>query len=215
MRIFASMKDNSSLCLNSAEYLKSQLIDFFILQMDDILIGNEVMYGVNRRVVDLLLVNNDNLIAVEIKGENDDLRRIQEQIEEYKKIFDYIIVCTAETHLDKLMKITTTDVGIYILTELGIQKIRKPKKQYKQDKLEMLYTMNSKYLKTVYNIKSNLNSDDIRTYTAKKSAKEIKRILCKYFSAKIEKRYKLFIADRGTHTHIDDIPLLSSNTEIQ
>lgn len=208
------MKDGSNLYLKSAEYLKSQLIDFFILQMDDILIGNEVMYGVNRRVVDMLVVNGNNLIAVEIKGENDDLRRIQEQVEEYKKIFDYIIVCTVKAHLDRLVKITTTDIGIYILTEGRIQKVRKPKKQYKQDKFEMLYTMNSKYLRTVNNIKSQLNSDEIRVLLAKKSSKEIKHILCEYFSGKIEKRYKLFIADRGIKTHIDDIPLLSSNTEI-
>lgn len=36
----------------SAEYLKSRLIDFFIQQFNNIFIGNEVMYGIKRKVVD-------------------------------------------------------------------------------------------------------------------------------------------------------------------
>lgn len=199
----------------SAEYLKSRLIDFFIQQFNNIFIGNEVMYGIKRKVVDLLIIKNNQLIAIEIKGDNDDLRKLQEQINECKKIFDYIIVCTTKTHLEKLNQIISDDIGIYLITENSIKKIKTPQKQNKQSKIDILYTMNSKYLKTELNINKKLNSDEIRELVAKKNMNYIHKLLCQYFSLRIKEKYQLFLSDRGIITHIDDIPILSSNIEIQ
>jgi len=59
------------------------------------------------------------------------LLRIQEQIEESKKIFNYIIVCTTIAHLDKMKQLLHNDIGIYCANERGINKIRNPQKQKK------------------------------------------------------------------------------------
>lgn len=200
----------------SAEYIKALVIDLFIKEEKNILIGNEVMYGGKRKVVDLLILNNNRLVAIEIKGDNDSLKRIEEQIEEYKKIFDYVIICTTETHLKKLENILSKDIGIYLVKKSQIFKVRKPLLQKKRNKLEMLYTINTKYLKQLSdkNMHS-LNSDEIRNYFSKMSIKKIHEILYSYFSIKLESKYQIFILDRGENTHIDDIPLLSSNINLQ
>ena len=75
--------------------------------------------------------------------------------------------------------------------------------------------MNSKYLKTELNINKKLNSDEIRELVAKKNMNYIHKLLCQYFSLRIKEKYQLFLSDRGIITHIDDIPILSSNIEIQ
>lgn len=210
------MKDGTSnIYLNSAEHLKSRLIDFILKQGDDMLIGNEIMYGTKRKVVDLLIVRNNKLIAIEIKGNSDDLRRIQEQVGECRKIFDYVIVCTTDIHAEKIKEYISDDVGIYVIREKNVTKIRSSKKQKTQNKQEMLYTMNAKYLRNTLNIKAQLDSDELRTYISRKSLNKIHDLLCSYFSLKIENKYKLFLSDRGMETHIDDIPLLSSDIEIQ
>lgn len=49
------------------------------------------MYGVKRKVVDLVVLKDDKIIAVEIKSDSDNLKRLEEQILEYKKIFDYVL----------------------------------------------------------------------------------------------------------------------------
>lgn len=196
---------------NSAEYIKAQLIDFFISELDDLVIGNEVMYGIKRKVVDLLILNQERLTAIEIKGDNDDLRRIQEQIEEYKKIFNYIIICTTENHLKKLQDAIPCDIGIYLIHHEGIKIKRRPKLQKHLDKKEILYTINTKYLKENSEIKLyKLNSDEVRSFYSKKSLDKIQKILYSYLYSKIEMKYKFFLSDRGNITHIDDIPLLSS-----
>ncbi|KAA6349405.1 hypothetical protein EZS27_003118 [termite gut metagenome] len=96
---------------------------------NDFFIGNEIMYGTKRKLIDLLILKDNQLTAIEIKADNDDLRRIEEQINESKKIFDYIIVCTTMIHFEKIMHLLSNDIGIYSVNKHSINIVRKPKKQ--------------------------------------------------------------------------------------
>ncbi|MCL2651706.1 MAG: sce7726 family protein [Candidatus Azobacteroides sp.] len=202
---------------SSAEYIKSQLIDFYISELtDNLVIGNEVMYGTKRKLVDLLILNNNELIAIEIKTDNDDLRKIEEQVKESKKIFDYIIVCTTIAHLEKIMQLLSNDIGIYSINEQGIKKIRKPQKQKKLNKAEILFSINSNFLrKNLSTPSSNINSDEIRQYYNKESINKIHNLFIDYLQRKVHSKFNLFLQHRGEFTHIDDIPLLSSSLHIQ
>jgi hypothetical protein len=201
----------------SAELIKSQLIDFVLSDFsNDFCIGNEVMYGTKRKLIDLLILNKNKLTAIEIKADNDDLRRLQEQINESKKLFDYIIVCTTLAHLEKTKQILPDDIGIYSVNEQGIQKIRKPKKQKELDKVEMLFSINSNFLKkNLSSTASNINSDEVRRQYFKKSIDKIHDLFTDYLQQKVQSRFNLFLQNRGEYTHIDDIPLLSSSLYIQ
>lgn len=75
--------------------------------------------------------------------------------------------------------------------------------------------MNARYLKQSLHIKSKFNSDEVRKYASQISITKTHQLLREYFSFKIKEKYLLFLSDRGVETHIDDIPLLSSNIEIQ
>jgi hypothetical protein len=197
----------------SAEFIKSQLIDFLMIDFSDkTIIGNEVMYGSKRKLVDLLILKNNTLTAIEIKAGNDDLRRITEQVEEYRKIFDYIIICTVAVHLGKIISLLSDDIGIYCINEQNIEVVRKPKKQGKLDKSEMLFTINSNFLKKNLSPKINFeNSDEVRKHYVKESRKKIHNTLVDYLYEKIEPKFNLFLEHRGVHTLIDDISLLSSS----
>lgn len=199
----------------SAEIVKTQIIDHFIsVFSNNFFIGNEVMYGTKRKLTDLLVLKNDQLIAIEIKTDRDNLRRIEEQISESKKLFDYVVVCTTMTHLEKIKQLLSEDIGIYSVNEHNIKIIRKPKKQKNLDKNEMLFSMNSNYLKKHLNLSSstsvNLNSDEIRQQYVRKSTTKIHKLFVDYMQQKIQSRFNLFIQNRGENTHVDDIPLLSS-----
>ena len=174
------------------------------------------MYGTKRKLIDLLILKDNQLTAIEIKADNDDLRRMQEQIEESKKLFNYIIVCTTLTHLDKAKQLLDSDIGIYCFGEKGIEIIRKPKKQKKLDKAEMLYSINANYLKKDLPVYANkINSDEIRQQYIKKSMDSVHTIFIDYMQRKIQSKYELFLQNRGEYTLIDDIPLLSSSVSIQ
>ena len=52
----------------SAGAVKSKVIDFFIsVFSNNFFIGNEVMYGTKRKLIDLLVVKDNQLTAIEIK----------------------------------------------------------------------------------------------------------------------------------------------------
>ncbi|MDR2125295.1 MAG: sce7726 family protein [Prevotellaceae bacterium] len=200
-----------------AEYIKSQTIDFLMNDIpDNLYIGNEVMYGTKRKLIDLLILDNNKLIGIEIKADNDDLRRLQEQVNESKKIFDYIIVCTTFAHLEKTKQILPDDIGIFSVNEQGIKKIRKPKRQKSLDKTELLFSINSNFLrKNLSSTTHNINSDEVRQHYIKESISKIHNLFFDYMQQKVQSKFKLFLQNRGEVTHIDDIPLLSSSLYIQ
>ena len=44
--------------LNSAEYIKCKFIDFMLSKNYELIIGNELMYGIKRKLVDLVVLKN-------------------------------------------------------------------------------------------------------------------------------------------------------------
>jgi hypothetical protein len=201
-----------------AESIKSQIIDFLMSEFsNDLFIGNEIMYGTKRKLIDLLVLKDNQLTAIEIKTDNDDLRRMQEQINESKKIFDFIIVCTTMAHLEKAKQLLSNDIGIYSVVEQNIKVIRKPKKQKKLDKQEILFSINSNFLRKNLSSAgvSNINSDEVRQHFIQESTDKIHNLFSDYLRQKVQSKFNLFLQNRGEYTHIDDIPLLSTPLSIQ
>ena len=102
--------------LNSAEYIKCKFIDFMLSKNYELIIGNELMYGIKRKLVDLVVLKNNKIFAIEIKSNNDNLNRLKEQIEEYKKVFNYVLIVTTEKYKDRILNTVSSDIGI-ILSE--------------------------------------------------------------------------------------------------
>ena len=103
--------------LNSAEYIKCLFIDYLLSKDEDSIIGNEFMYGIKRKLVDLVVLKKHKTIAVEVKSNNDNLIRLEEQIKEYKKIFDYVLIVTTEKHKNNVIGTVSDDIGIYIVQD--------------------------------------------------------------------------------------------------
>lgn len=203
--------------LNSAEYIKCLFIDFLLSKGENLIIGNEFMYGIKRKVVDLVVLKNDKIIAVEIKSNSDNLKRLEEQILEYKKIFDYVLIVATEKHINKICEVTSSSIGVYVIkNNLVINKIRSPHIQRNKDKTEMLFSINAKYLRKLnhYNLR-NYNADEVRNMYKKRRISNIQEILRKYIIKKYKERYCLFINERGVQTHIEDLCILSSSFQIE
>lgn len=202
--------------LNSAEYIKCLFIDYLISRNDDSIIGNEFMYGTKRKLVDLIIFHSQKTTAIEIKSNNDNLSRLEEQIQEYKKIFDYVIIVTTEKYQDKIIDKTSDDVGIYVINNnFSIVKLRNPKQQKKKDKKELLYSVNSQYLHKYSNYSyREYNADEIREMYAKKKISYVQEIFLTYLYKKYYNKFNLFMKERGLYTHIDDLSILSSSFQI-
>ncbi len=202
--------------LNSADYIKGIFIDFLLAQNEDIIIGNEIMYGTERRLVDLLLLKKNRITAIEIKSDNDNLKRFPEQIAEYRKIFNYVVVLITEKHFNKILEIDQKDLGVYVIKkDSSIKKIRSPKLQNNREKNEILYSINSKYLRRIGKPQyKKLNADDIRTQFAKRSLDYLQNLYFDYLKERIEPCFTFFLSERGSVTHIEDLNILSSSRNL-
>lgn len=203
--------------LQSAEYIKCLFIDYLLSRSKELIIGNELMYGIKRKVVDLVVLQNKKIIAVEIKSDSDNLSRLEEQISEYKKIFDYVLIITTEKHVSRISEIVPSEIGIYVFKEnLLMKKFRNPRIQRSKDKVEMLYSINAKYLCKLEGLTlSKYDTDEIRLKYAKRRTSSIQEILLMYLTQKYKERFTLFMNERGLLTHIEDLSLLSSSFQIE
>lgn len=195
--------------------IKALLIDYLLSTSSEVVLGNEVMFGSKKGLVDIIQLLENKLYAYEIKGDNDDFRRLDIQIAEYKKVFDYVYVVVTNKYIEKVKFSLDKSIGILYVDNLdNIFLVKKATLQRQQDKLEILNSITAKFLKQHFKIKTKNNSSQLRYTLMQKKLPIIKQALYSALMAKISIRYNLFLAERGELTHEDDIPLLSLQNKI-
>ena len=202
------------MCRDSAEYIKTSVIDWLLKRYPSVIIGNEVMYGFKRKVVDLLAIIDNKTYAIEIKSASDNLNRLSSQIAEYNKIFDRVIVFTVPSHLNGISQFICEGIGLYVIDKT-IKRVRSSHINRNLDKLEMLYSMSSEYLKKLYPQHKNLNSDEIRLQLINEKKTVVHQLLISFYLQRLSERFSFFMKERGEYTLVDDIPTLSSLTRIE
>ena len=91
----------------------------------DLVLGNEVAYSPLIRRADLVMIHNGFSYAFEITSDFDNIKRLEEQIHDYLKTFDYVYIVTTETLLNKIETFAPKNVGIIFVNDKVKQK-RKP-----------------------------------------------------------------------------------------
>lgn len=199
---------------DSAERIKALVIDWLITNQPNVVIGNEVMYGRKKKVVDLLAIANNKIIAIEIKSTSDNLNRLSEQLQEYNKVFDKVIIVSSHSHQESIKYNLSKGIGLYIIDQ-NIKKVCSPLINHNQDKLEMLYSISSIFLKKQYPQYKNLNSDEIRLLISKEKKAVVHQLLLSFYRQRLFERFHFFMNERGEYTLVDDIPTLSSLIRIE
>lgn len=211
--LYFCTKNNDMYC-ETAEYIKASVIDWLLYNHPSIIIGNEVMYGSKSMLVDLLAIVENKTIAIEIKSGFDNLKRLPFQLEEYNKIFDKVIIVTAPAHLSSISQLISKNIGLYVIDK-SLKKILSPRLNHKLDKLEMLYSVSSAFLRKQYPQYKSLNSDEIRLQLLKRGINTVHELLVSFYQQRFSERFHFFMNERGEYTLVDDIPTLSSLTRIE
>lgn len=204
------MKSN----LNNAQVLKALLVDFLIKEslIKDCLYGSELFYGSKQRQADFIAVNG-HITAFEIKSLSDDFRRFREQMDDYKKVFDFHYLVTTRLHEKKAKDYLKYNEGLILINDdLTFVIKRKPKQIHRLDKLEILQTIPNVFLRKHFKV-PNVYYSAFRTrgYLVKYPLKELQDALKEYLKQKLSDRNKLFYSEKGEFTHFEDIRLLSTN----
>lgn len=204
-----------ALIIRPADYIKARVIDFLIEKFDGVVIGDEVMYGSSRKIVDLLALYKGETYAIEIKSAKDDLRRLPEQVSEYSKIFDHTLVFTTIEHLPKIKQVAKAKTSVF---EFGADSTIKGIQLVKRNnvlKSEMLATMNASFIRKSLNISNFKDSDGIRKKAMCYKKEDIHSMLYGYFLEKCSVSFKLFLEERTNKTEVDDLIILSNRLNVE
>ncbi|XWO14140.1 hypothetical protein HPDP_00857 [Candidatus Hepatincola sp. Pdp] len=102
------------------------------------LLALEVNYAKNSRRADCLIISKSTMTAIEIKSDGDNLYKLNNQIKDYKKSFDYTYVLTTPKHLNSIKQ--KRGIGILLFKNQQITLI-KPAIQQKELNKEYLLSM--------------------------------------------------------------------------
>ena len=197
-----------------ADDLKVAFIDYILEHFgEDVVIGHEVMYGSNERFADLIILYRGYTYAVEIKSDSDSLNRIDDQLNAYKKLFNYVIVVCGQKYKQHLNSSLPDGVGLFEVTnEKVVKQIKRPRRiTAKLDKQEMLLTIRASYLaqKADFPV-ARKSAFSIRQQYSKKRTSYIQEILYSYWYAKLRPAYETFLSNRGVQTLPNDLANFST-----
>ena len=195
-------------------FYKAECIDFYLKKYKCLLITNEFRYGINQLITDLVLLTPRNTVSIEIKTEQDDLRRIETQISESRKHFNLTIVFAALKHKDELLSILPLDVGITIFNCGRCQIIRSPKRNTPIIS-EIVASIPAVFLRNYFKINSHFDSDKVRLTVLENHSSRINECFSNYLKHKFAKNYMQFLCDRGEQTHVEDISTLTMKGTIE
>lgn len=114
-------------------------------KLKNTVLTEEMGTGIRSSRADIVIINN-YMTAIEIKGTEDRLDRLDKQIKDYTKFFDIIIIYTVEKHMEKVIDISPSYCGIYLVYiyngQIRTKAIRKPTRivnHIKSDLISMLW----------------------------------------------------------------------------
>lgn len=126
-------------------------------------------------IVDLVTISNQ-ITAYEIKTEYDTLQRLTNQINDYSKVFNKIVIICSEKHLEKVELLVNKNFNY-----VGIKVFTKNKKIINIKNAKKNPNCSNKYWHEIINYselkKLNLTKDDIKIYDKIHSFKILKQIL--------------------------------------
>lgn len=197
----------------SAQY-KAMCIDFYLKRLKCQIIGSEFRYGIAQLITDLIIVTPKNTISIEIKTEQDDLRRILRQATEASKVFNQVIIFISSKHEMEAINILPHNIGITTVLDNCCKIARIPQRNIPLPS-ELLASIPASFLRSYFNITGCMDSDELRQHILEHNASEMNTCFRKYLVRKYLKNYSQFLSDKGSITHMEDIPILTMKTEIE
>ncbi len=198
-----------------AEKIKTYIINWLLdgglgFNSETDSIGLEVKFSPKRRLADMMIISK-NLHALEIKSENDNLTKIQDQIYDYRRTFEKVSVISTKKHLKGIRKLVSPQVGIILFENKSLKIIRKPKNRKRLDKQSLLMFLNKQDLYKNIKISDNFNysTDELRLIAEKKlTLKKIEAMAKNKLRIKYSRLMELLKHDMGKEILIDDLQTL-------
>lgn len=147
--------------------IKTLLVKYLLMTHKEFTLGAEVPFQFGERRADLAVFDAPYLYAFEIKSARDSTARLGYQIDSYKKYFDYCYIVCEESNLSDIRRVTPESVGIMVIKNNGIIKVRKSRLFKKLDKTSLLSTLPVTKLREISKNRSIRSKAELCNYIAR------------------------------------------------
>lgn len=194
--------------------VKTRLIDYLISMNPRLLDGssvlaNELIFLEGKRKADIVEINREHLHVFEIKSDIDNLVKLESQIIDYRKIFDYITVVTTKKNIKNVTRICPKKVGIILVNNNYLKELRKPLKYISKNKIALSSIMDKEDLRIYLGSTINRTSESRKKLSKKLSVDNLEVITREILLRKHSKPFEIFIKYRSGTTLSDDLEHLS------
>jgi hypothetical protein len=193
---------------NSALCIKAMLLDFLLKRSPSHYFGNEVFYGLKTRAADIVSVGRF-VTAFEIKSNGDNVSRLQEQMDDYKRVFDYVYIVTVEKHLPYVKKMISRNIGIILVKDGKVTVLKKAAMNKKLSKDEILASIPINFLCSYFSEKQNSFANEIRKKLRSQSLNNLRNCFRMHLVEKLKASNALFRQEKNCPTHFEDVALLN------
>ena len=187
--------------------VKTRLVKWLLSQDEGLTLGAEVPFGGRR--ADLISLKGEDAAVYEIKALGDKVSRLEAQLEDYRRFFDFCYVVCEPENLALVRRSIKKGVGIIVVSESDVLMIRKSLRCKQHRKEVLLSVLEVRELKSISSLK-HLPKDDLCKQVAKSITLEKARDLSR---GKLEKRYgpvtALLKLDVGSVITIDDLQTIT------
>ncbi|WP_444931658.1 sce7726 family protein [Microbulbifer sp. SSSA002] len=187
--------------------VKIRLINWLLSGDENLTLGAEVPFGGRR--ADLISLNNGLATAFEIKALGDKVSRLEGQLEDYRRFFDFCFVVCEPENLPLVRSSIKKGYGIIVVGEGEVLLLRKSQRFKRHNKELLLSVLEVKDLKRLSNVKLVLK-DDLCGEVAKRLSLERVRVISR---VRLEERYgpatDLLKLDMGSVITIDDLQTIT------
>jgi hypothetical protein len=176
---------------------------------EEVIIGLEVPFCSNKRA-DIVTIGLDHATGYEIKSEHDDASRLEKQIKDYQNFFDHVVVICEPSNLQEVRSYVSQTVGILMIENGQIHKIRAPKRINRHNKRSLLSSIPFESLRKMVKGKALRSKEEYISYLAKNiTLRESKIASRNQLTHDLSYKFKLFKSEIGEKFSTDELQTLS------
>lgn len=193
----------------TAEDIKAILIDYLLQTTPNLnIIISELPFSPKtKQLADLVYIQQSNTFAFEIKGAKDNLARLSKQINGYIHTFNYVfLVLHKKFFQSKKFPRIPQSVGIYIIDDN--EKLTLIKGATSNTKITKQALMSMLWKQELQAEMGTLEGKKLRNKFFKLPLEQAQHLVLQKISDRYQKRFHLFIQERGTKTRTEDIKYL-------
>lgn len=198
--------------------LKLRLIDYLLKKKYPKckLIGVEVPFVSMKRRVDVLVITgNMELIAFEIKSDLDSLRRLNDQVKDYKKTFDKLYIVTSAKYKDICSSANIGNSIGCIYINGGIDERKKAKQVKQLDKYNLArFLLKDDLTKLGYDKQESVETLRMKLVKEVKPTENVRKLAINSLLRRYSKRFELFKKHKEPNTLLSDLDYLTKNFDI-